>query len=106
MDANTESALPKASLQKGTTIYIAFLVSWLLMLKLAASTTWFPNGSLILFHLVPGFILNRWVLRAAVEWHPHHATLNAVVNAKLITLLCWPLSYAGILGRLFNKKLL
>jgi hypothetical protein len=106
MDANTESALPQMSLGKGATIYIAFLASWLLMFKLVASTTWFPNGALILFHLLAGFILNRWVLRALVEWHPHHATLNAVVNAKLITFLCWPLSYAGILGRLFINRLL
>lgn len=106
MDANTEAATNQMSLRKGSIIYFSFLGCWLLMLKLATSTTWFPNGALILFHLVAGLILNRWVLRALVEWHPHHATLNAVVKAKLITFFCWPLSYAGILGRLFINKAL
>tara|TARA_B110001454_G_scaffold207289_1_gene218561 strand:- start:4513 stop:4833 length:321 start_codon:yes stop_codon:yes gene_type:complete len=106
MDTNTESAPTQMSLRKGSMIYLSFLGVWLLMFKLAASTTWFPNDVLIIFHLVAGFILNRWVLRALVEWHPHHATLNAVVKAKLLTFLCWPLSYAGLLGRLFLNKVL
>lgn len=94
------------TLQYGAAIYGGLLVVWLGMLKLAMSTAWFPNGALIAYHLAAGFVLNRWVLRELVQWHPQHATLNTVVKAKLSAFFLWPLAYAGILIRMLIDKVL
>ncbi len=94
------------SLQSGAAVYAGLLVAWLGMLKLAMSTAWFPNGALIAYHLAAGFVLNRWVLRDLVQWHPQHATLNNVVKAKLSAFFLWPLAYAGILIRMLIDKVL
>lgn len=97
---------PAMTLQSAALFYAGLLVVWLGMLKLAMSTTWFPNGALIAYHLAAGFVLNRWVLRDLVKWHPQHATLNNVVKAKLSAFFFWPLAYAGILIRMLVNKVL
>lgn len=106
MESGIEERENRMSLRTGLAIYLLCLGIWLLLLKLAVNTTWFPNGALIAFHISAGFVLNRWVLRGLIEWHPHYATLDAVVKAKLISFIFWPLSYGGILLRLLINKLL
>jgi hypothetical protein len=105
-DEEVQPVRQTMTLQSGALIYAGLLIVWLVMLKLAMSTAWFPNDVLIIYHLVAGFALNRWVLRDLLQWHPLHATLNNVVKVKLSAFFFWPLAYAGFLFRMLVDKVL
>ncbi|MFC2292264.1 MAG: hypothetical protein ACFNLD_03380 [Kingella oralis] len=64
------------------------------------------GGMMVLLYLVIGVALNRLVLRRLVEWHPMHNTLGEVANAKLSSVLFWPLSYLFLFCSLAIDKLL
>lgn len=64
------------------------------------------GGVMVLLYLAIGVALNRLVLRRLVEWHPMHNTLGEVANAKLSSVLFWPLSYLFLFCSLAINKLL
>ena len=64
------------------------------------------GGVMVLLYLVIGVALNRLVLRRLIEWHPMHNTIGEVANAKLSSVLFWPLSYLFLFCSLAINKLL
>lgn len=102
--ADTQDA--SISLRKSVTLYFAFITLLVILINLVIKTTWFPGWGALLGYLVCGFILNRIVLRRLVEWHPMHNTLSNVSQAKLSSLLLWPLSYPVLFFRLGVDRIL
>lgn len=107
-DNNNEISIqdPSMSLRKSIGIYTAFLATFILLVKLAISTTWFPGIIAFFAYLAFGFLLNRIVLRGLIEWHPMYNTIENISSAKLSSFFLWPISYASLLFRLAVNKVL
>jgi hypothetical protein len=65
----------------------------------------FPN---LAFFFYPGIgiYLSRKVLKELIEWHPMNDTLSNVTNAKLSTVIFWPISYVILFMQLGINKIL
>lgn len=88
------------TLRKALGIYLALLFALLLLGRLAGALTWFPGFLVFIAYLAFGFVLNRQVLRALVEWHPAYNTIQNVARGKLRALLLWPVAYPMLFFKL------
>lgn len=61
-------------------------------------------GLVIGGYLVIGLILNRFVLRGLVEWHPVYDTIQNVATAKMQMFNFWPLRYPILFWQLLVNR--
>ncbi|MDT3723015.1 hypothetical protein [Pseudomonas oryzihabitans] len=88
------------TVRKGLGIYATLLVSFVFLVMLATSISWFPGFIPFFAYFVFGFIMNRKVLRSLIEWHPVHNTIENVSSNKLRALMFWPFFYLALFFKL------
>lgn len=103
-DADVAQQQPEMTTGKAIGIYSAMLIAEIVLITLAAKTSWFPGIIAFIAYFIFGFMLNRVVLRGLIEWHPTYNTLENVSSAKLGMMGLWPIRYPGLFFQLLVSK--
>jgi hypothetical protein len=92
-DGEIQPQAVQMTIGKGLGIYVALLVGLFILIRLTGVFSWFSGMIPFLAYFVFGFLMNRWVLRGLIEWHPVYNTIANVSRGKLRSLIFWPISY-------------
>lgn len=99
-DGEVQIQVAQMAVGKGIGIYAALLVGLIVLVKLAGAVSWFPGAIAFFAYFVFGFIMNRFVLRGLIEWHPVYNTIENVSSSKLRSLIFWPIAYPALFFKL------
>lgn len=103
-DGEVQIQVTQMTISKGIGIYVALLMGMFILIKLAIALTWFSNAIPSVAYFTFGFIINRFVLRGLVEWHPVYNTLENVFSSKLQAFIFWPIVYPILFFKLGVAK--
>lgn len=96
----------KITLGRGIGVFIVLLIGMSILITLSIVFTWFSKAIPSVAYLAFGFIMNRFLLRGLVEWHPLYNTLDNVSGSKLSHFIFWPIAYPVLFCKLGITKYL